>query len=95
MSDFDVAKIIIKVKMTVKCLDIKLPSDLLLKINRSCKQHYKYNNSKILFSHCCLILNKVRTNPRLHLLCLDDQHQQLKITQANFNEGMYHQKTKI
>ena len=46
MSDFDVAKIIIKVKMTVKCLDIKLPSDLVSETNRSCKQHYIYNNSK-------------------------------------------------
>lgn len=45
MSDFVVANII-KVKIVLKCLDIKLPSDLLLEINSSCRQHYKYNNSK-------------------------------------------------
>lgn len=37
MFDFDVVKIIIKVKMIVKCLDIKLLSDLLLEIIRLCK----------------------------------------------------------
>jgi len=43
----------------------------------------------MLFNCCCLILNKVRANPGLHLLCFESQSTPVsKYNPANINEDI-------